>query len=284
MFNLKIENEKKQTITLTNNESEYQITNITGLEPPKANINTTSVAMLNGEIFKSSKIESRNIVISVKVNGNVESNRQKLYSFFKSGSFCKIYFKNANRDVFIDGYCEDISADLFSNKQELQISILCPQPYLNDVEIILNDISKVKSGFTFPFSISEEGKEFASMKSNQVTQIYYKGEMQSGIIIRIVSNGDNIINPTIYNTDTGELLRVDTELNKSDELIINTNKGNKSITLIRNGVSENVINLMTGNSIWLQLENGYNNYSYGADARDDLLNVTIEYNNKYEGV
>ena len=40
MFTLEIENTKGTRLELTNNEDDFQVTNIEGLNPPNANINT----------------------------------------------------------------------------------------------------------------------------------------------------------------------------------------------------------------------------------------------------
>lgn len=47
MFTLKVENAKGAILELTNNEENYQVTNIEGLNPPNANINTANYA--NGD-------------------------------------------------------------------------------------------------------------------------------------------------------------------------------------------------------------------------------------------
>ena len=97
MFSLEVENKQGTKLKLTQNESNYQVTKIEGLTPPKAKIVTTTVANMDGEKFKSSKLEARNLVLTIKLNGDVEANRLALYDFFENGQYCKIYYSNKNK-------------------------------------------------------------------------------------------------------------------------------------------------------------------------------------------
>ena len=151
MFICKVENTRNNILTLTQNEDNFQVLKITGLNPPKAQINTTKMATLDGKKFNSSTLNERNIVITVKLNGDVEKNRIRLYSFFRPKEWCKFYYKNSSRNVFIEAYTENVECDLFTNKEVMQISLLCPEPYFKDVQEIIDDISKILSKFEFPF-------------------------------------------------------------------------------------------------------------------------------------
>ncbi len=69
-----------------------------------------------------------------------------------------------------------------------------------------------------------------------------------------------------------------------DQLIVNTNKGKKSITLIRGGNKYNVLNILDKNSTWFKLKRGANRFSYSAVGDEDALNLIITANKWYEGV
>ena len=282
MFNLKVENAKGQILQLSQNESLYQILNIEGLTPPNASIFTSSIVNVNGEKYKSSKVEMRNIVLTLRVNGEVEKNRIALYQFFKTSKKCTLYYSNGTRDVYIDCYCEGFEGDFFTQSQELQISLICPSPFFKDVDSILYDFSKTVAMFEFPFS--DDNFVVADLQNEKVTTIVNNGEIATGLLITMVGMTDNVLNPAIYNVETGEYFRIETTLNKSDTLIINTNKGEKSVTKIVNGMKINELNNVSGTSTWLQLENGIHNFTYNTDSFDSKLKVTVEFNTLYEGV
>ena len=106
MFTLKVENAKGAILELTNNEEDFQVTNIDGLNPPNANINTASYANGDGSSYNSSKIPNREIVITIYINGNVQKNRLTLYKYFRNKEWCKIYYQDDFRDVYIEGYVQ----------------------------------------------------------------------------------------------------------------------------------------------------------------------------------
>ena len=283
MFTLKIENNKGNLIELTQNESNYQVINIEGLAPPKAQLYTNVVAGMDGEKFKSSKLDMRNLVLTIKINGDAEANRINLYKCFGSGQWCKVYFKNGSRNVFIEGYIETIECPLFTENQQMQVSIVCPSPYFKSVEIIYTDISLVIAGFTFPFTLDDTGVIISQLIPNKITSVINDGEFETGFEIKMRALGDGITTPVIYNADTGEFLSVSVILNKGDILRINTNKGSKSIVKIADGVEMNFINYLEYGSKWLQLEPGVNNFTYDAGG-ERLLEVIFEYHHQYEGV
>ena len=78
MYTFKIENEYGNMLELTHNPN-YTITSIEGLNPAKANINTSVVASFDGSRFNSSRLNERNLVINVVIEKDIEQNRINLY-------------------------------------------------------------------------------------------------------------------------------------------------------------------------------------------------------------
>ena len=62
----------------------FIIKSVTGLGPGKANINTTEIATNDGSLFNSSRMPSRNIVISLAYmwKDSIEDVRQLSYKYF----------------------------------------------------------------------------------------------------------------------------------------------------------------------------------------------------------
>lgn len=284
MFICKVENTRNNILTLTQNEDNFQVLKITGLNPPKAQINTTKMATLDGKKFNSSTLNERNIVITVKLNGDVEKNRIRLYSFFRPKEWCKFYYKNSSRDVFIEAYTENVECDLFTNNETMQISLLCPEPYFKDIQEIIDDISKILSKFEFPFSIDEEGIEFSTLDISKITNIHNISEMDTGVTINIdiYSHIEKLL---IKNTSTGETLTLNYQFQSNDKVIINTNKGHKSIKLIRNAETINIFSAIEKGSAFFRLNIGDNFFSYLADdgENDSFVHIVFRRNTLYGG-
>lgn len=284
MFTLTVENANGNKLTLTQNESVYQVVSVTGLNPPKATLYTNQIAGMDGAKFKSSKLATRNIVITVKPNGDVEANRQNLYRYFQGGKWCKIFYKNANRDVYAEGYVETIDGGLFTNDERLQISIVCPNPYWKSIQEIFDDISKVFAMFEFPFAIEKPGIPFSEFDLYREAEVVNRSEIECGMVITLTAGADGIANPKIYDADTGEFIKLDLTMNQGDTVIINTNQGEKSVKKIVDGIVTNAINSFGLNSTWLKLKIGVNHFTYAADANEAFLNVGFDYHILYEGV
>ena len=70
----------------------------------------------------------------------------------------------------------------------------------------------------------------------------------------------------------------------SDDIVINTAKGEKSITLIREGVSYNILNCLDKNTDWFTLAKGDNIFAFTADSGVTNLQFRVENKVIYEGV
>lgn len=286
MFVCKIENTRNDLLTLTQNESEFQVYKIDGLNPPKAQINTMQIAGLDGGRYNSSVLGMRNVVIFIKLNGDVEANRIRLYSFFRSKEWCKFYYKNGKRDVYIEGYVETVEVDPFTDNEIMEVSIVCPNPYFKAVQEIVDDISKALAAFEFPFAIDiGDPIPFSSIDTSRITNVFNDSESDTGVIIEIeVVNSCNRIQ--IRNVSTGDNFIINYPFVADDKIIINTNKGEKSVRLIRNATTSNLFVSMLRGSVFFQLTVGDNYFSYLVDngTNDEAIQVRFKHYNLYGGV
>ena len=65
IFTLIIKNYKGESYELTHNYERYYVKSITGLTPPSAVINTSVSGSYDGSFYNSSRLEQRNIVITL---------------------------------------------------------------------------------------------------------------------------------------------------------------------------------------------------------------------------
>ena len=287
MYNARIENYNGEVLLLTNDEASYQIIGIQGLNPPKAQINTTSIVGLDGSMFNSSKLDTRNIVITIRLNGDVEGNRIKLYDYFVVKEKCVFYYTNGRRNVKIEGYVDNVECDLFTDNEIAQISIICPDPYFKSVSEIVADISNTLALFTFPFSINlNEEIAFSLYEESRTANVYNNSDGSTGAVIEALCiNGISSIR--IQNTRTGEFFKLDYNFQADDLIIINTNKGNKSAVLRRGTAELNLFSTIVQGSTFFQLGAGNNQFScITTGGLSDTENVKVKFifKNSYRGV
>lgn len=283
--------------------SGFLIKSITGLGPAKANVNTTEVSTNDGSLFNSARLSQRNIVLDmVFINTiygeSIEDLRQKSYKYFPLKKSVELTIETDNRYVKTTGYVESNEPNIFSSQEGTQISIICPDPYFYSAGEDGNNVTNFYSidpMFEFPFSnesLDEPLLVFGEIQIKTEGVITYHGDSEIGVMIYIHAIGP-ATNINIYNTETREVMRINTEkissltgkgIVASDDIVINTAKGEKSITLIREGVSYNILNCLDKNTDWFTLAKGDNIFAFTADSGVTNLQVRVENKVIYEGV
>ena len=268
MYNLKIENTNGEIFELSHDYKNYYITDVQGLTPPAVNVNTAKAGTIDGTFFNSASMEQRNIVITVVLNGDVEANRQKLYRIFPRKTACTVYFKNKNRDVKIKGYVETCDGDLFTKREQMQISIICPLPYFEDLNTIYAELRKNLAMFEFPFAIEiEQPVSISEITDYPICEIINTGDAECGCVIDIDVHSA-VQGIKIANTSTQQFFYLDTAFVNHDRVKINTNSGQMGVTMERGGSSFNILNTVAENSTWLRLKPGTNHFTFTIDSGD----------------
>ena len=282
MYQLKVKNNNGDILQLTNN-SNYEIIDIDGLNPPKVTINASVNTTTDGSKVNSVRVESRNIVIYIAIRGNAEKNRLVLYDYFPNKKEVTLYYANSSRNVYIKGIVENIDCKLFTNQQIAQISIICADPYFKNINNLTTTFSDVMPMFEFPFSIEETGKEFSVIVHNIRKNIFNQGNFETGINIKLFATG-TVVKPIIYDVLQKTYIKLNFTMQPSDTIIIDTTPRNKSIELVRSGITSNILGNMSMDSTFFTLKAGDNVFSYDCESGSDNLQITFTTPILYSGV
>lgn len=302
-----------KTITVTNylgdsikldlarpEDSGFLVTSITGLGAGKATINTVEIATNDGSLYNSARVSSRNIVISLRYlwKDTIEDVRQLSYKYFPLKRKVKLLIETDNRSAEIEGYVESNEPDIFSKEESADISIICGFPFFYSAEnggIQTTIFSGIEPLFEFPFSnesLTDFLLEMGEIRNRRDNIIIYNGDVETGLTITIHAIG-SASNIAIYNINTRDVLRINTDkmasltgsaVVKSDDIIICTERGNKSATLLRGGKKINILNCIERDVTWFQLAKGENIFAYTAETGSSNLQFKIENKVVYEGV
>ena len=154
-----------------------QIRNIDGLDPVKAAINTSPFGSVDGASYVGSSVLSRNIVLTLHPNPDwndwtYENLRRLIYSYFMPKRNTKLDFYSDDMiPVTISGIVEDVQVNMFSQDPELQVSIICPDPYFTALNpTVITGQAVRPGGVTVP--------------------IEYNGTMESGIFVKVTQTID----------------------------------------------------------------------------------------------
>lgn len=281
-------------------KSGMYIKKIDGLGPPSANINAKELATSDGGVFNSARANTRNIVLELgfMFNPSVEDMRQLTYKYFPIKQKLRFRIDTDNRIAEIYGYVESNEPNIFSNVETTQISIICPDPYFYSAGrdgTNATVFSGVEPAFEFPFSnesLTAKLIEIGTIEYSTEKNIYYNGDSEVGVVITIHAIG-NAGDITIYNTGTRETMKISAEkiktitgngIKNGDDIIVSTVKGDKYITLLRDGEYTNILNALDKDSDWFQLAKGDNIFAYSATSGSVNLRFKVENRIIYEGV
>lgn len=277
-FTLILENEYDEKLNFSSTANRYMTSKIEGLNPPAGTISTSTYAGMNGSYLNNAFIEKRNVVISFEMRGiNIEKRRHALYKVVKTSRYIKVYYRTPNIDVYTTGYVETCEVNNFGQFTSGQISIICPDIYWYDTRIQTAECSPIKGVFHFPFPDSDEPFPIGVYNTHNRLTIQNDGD-ETGFTIVLSGTASN---PILTNVETGEYLQISGDISDGDTVTITTKTGSKTVTLERNGVTENIINRLVSGSTWLSLREGENKFDFSGGTG---LKVRLIHRNAYLGV
>lgn len=286
--------------------SGFIIIKIDGIGPGKATVTKNDSKVYDGGTITSARLPSRNIKMEIEflwVN-SIEDVRHKSYKYFPLKKPITLIFETDTRTVEIEGVVESNEPDIFSSEESTNISIICPDPYFYASGE--NARSKIEfSGIDAMFEIpSDTGYSNESLTEalTEISKLYIQsergiinyGEVDIGVIISIkplaiVKGILTISNITLGQNMSFDLNKIKTitenDFHLGDELVINTLRGKKSVTLVREGKNYNALSCIDTRTDWIYLTSGENTFTYYLDG-DGIEDLQFSVTNSilYEGV
>lgn len=283
---------------------DIDITAVTGLESSELDISTSDNALVDGASVDGKKIKPRPIHIeaSFRSNKNNPENRAKVIKFFNPKYTGKALITNMgvsrNIEYELEGWTF-ASVRNMDNKLKILVDLLCPDPYMLNVDNYGKNMANISALFAFPWRMLStrmtSGKldypdKARGMLLGGMTMGYrtlYRevvlandGDVPTGVQIQFVATRGPVTNPKITNTGTGQYMRVNVAMQQGDILLIDTNDRHQVITL--NGV--NYYQHIDRKSEPFKLVVGDNYLEYDADENYTNLDVNLFYTPKYLGV
>lgn len=255
-------------------------------------INETDSPYTDGTTVDGVKALPRGIELTFILRGNVEQSRQYIKSYIKSKQFVTLREVDGDKDITIKGVATINPYTRNERACKLSVSIYCNQPYWEDLNYIIEEISGYIDLLNFPAEgqyFTQEGRPFGALSTDLIKTFRNEGDVSVGMLLSMVAL-DTVVNPRIScssGEQNGWYMQVNLALAADDELVINTVKGNKYITI--NGLEtyngEPIVDkLEFGGLDWLQLETGDNTFSVTTENATTNSNVyfNIIYKARYE--
>lgn len=261
------------TLPLEDASTGYLIQDITGLDPVKATIVSSSFATQDGAYYQSSRRDTRNIVVTLGLEpdyatDSVSTLRSRLYGFFMPKSEVTLVFSSDDMDdVVINGRVESFVSPLFVKSPIATISLICFDP-----------------DFVDPNPVDLSGLSVSDLSINAIN---YLATVEAGFVFKLTINRTGVTNFSVINTPPDGIQRnmdfsVATAFTSGDVLTVSTIPGSKSVVLTRAGRDSSLLYALSPQSDWIQLFPGLNNFRVSAQGAG--MPYTIEYFNRYGGL
>ena len=270
-----------KTINLFENDI-FDLVNVDGLTVSNTSIATTTTPQIDGDMLQNIQANPRPITLDFQIKSGLDVERAKrqildVIKIKKRGTLTLTQGTgNEQRIIAISGVVQTISMPRFTNAVIMQISIYCNDSFWQDVYDAVVEISRVIGSHHFAVYFPVGSPIPLGTIDRQMQQTYINdGDTDTGAIITIIATG-TVTNPKIYNQN-GEFIGIDDTLHGGDKVVINTNKGEKTIT--KNGVS--IFNKIMSGSVFLRMETGTNVFSIDADAGDEFMYFYVSFKRRF---
>lgn len=282
MFKLEYITAKGDILPLTGNVN-FKLSNVDGLTKASVDISSSTVATMDGDIINNARTTPRSIVLDLSIEGaDVETKKRYILRYIKPKQTATLRLTHDDRITQIEGIVEEIDMPRYTNSVIMQITIYCSQPYWEDIDYVIQEISELINLHYFTtyaddmLYFPEEGIPIGEFDRNRTKVLQNDGDVSVGMEIHVTALG-TVSNPVIYNAN-GEYIGANITMSVNDEMIISTIKGKKSITL--NG--ENILSKLMEKSTWLQLEIGENEFTIDSDdGTEGNMYFTLVFKQRY---
>jgi hypothetical protein len=247
-----------------------QIRGITGLDPVKATVNTAPFGTVDGVAYTGSDVAFRNIVLTLHPNPDwdtwsFEALRRVLYSYFMPKLLTRLVFYSDDiPPVEIYGYVEDYNVNQFSSDLEIQVSIICPDPYFTALNATI----------------------LTGVSNQAEAQVQYNGTIETGFNVELTRIADPPPNNiTISVRDTSTPFVVQASVDSTKYFVMNSTSGQKYVrnVALANGIITNLLPNVAQGSVWPTLQPGKNNFAILTDSPGNQ-DYQLTYFERYGGL
>lgn len=245
----------------------FELIHADGLTGVASDIAASTTPSMDGDKINNIRTQPRGVVLDLKIkhSADVEEAKRYILRTIKPKQTGHLILNQGGREIEIAGVVEAISMPRFEAGVVMQVTLYCSEPYWQDVENVLLEISRVIDMHYFPLDVGGlafpvEGVVMGEYDLNMTRTYTNDGDAECGMVITIIAL-NKVINPAIYKAD-GSYIGVNDTLEAGDEVIINTNRGEKGIT--KNGV--NILSKIRQGSTFFQLETGDNELTADSDG------------------
>ncbi len=279
--------------SLNLSELPYTVNYTSGFDCLDVKIVTSQGFDQDGETFMNSYVESRPMEIAGQIKAHTTQQMQRLHdnimNLFVPNKELTInqYYGGSNRLITarVEKTPEFKKTDV-SILENYNVRLYATEPYWRDPIDTLIQIANLKGGLHFPLRIpKDKGVTFGVKSPTLIVNAYNDSSIKVGMRIDFIANG-TVVNPQLFNVRTREYIKFLCTMEPGEKITVQTGD-DKTVTRNMQGLKSDYIgkiDLAGGGHTFLELSPGDNLLRYGAESGEDMLEVKINYRNKYVGV
>lgn len=269
----------------------FHLIHVDGMTSAASSISSNTLGGADGDIVTNVQANARPIVLDLRVRNGVDVEEAKRYilQVIKLKQRGSLEWSQNNKTVTISGIVESIDMPRWTDAATMQISLYCSQPFWEDLNSIIQQISEALDLHYFTDSATDmlyfpyEGIPLGEYDIIRTKHFHNGGDVSVGMEISIVAY-KQVTNPIIYDRD-GRFLGIGygdgakrVVMQAGDNIVIATHKGGKRVTM--NGVS--LLSKIRPQSTWLQLAAGDNSFTINSeDDSLDNMSFSLIYKQRY---
>lgn len=255
----------------------FSVIDITGLTSINNDVAAVVVPQMDGDVINNVQAQPRDVTIYLRLKQSAGIQRAQRYvmQYVKPKLTGTLHMIREDLDIKLEGIVTSIDLPRFTQGCTMAITLYCSMPYWVDVNTVQAELSTIINLHHFPIAFPVEGIPFGAFDSDRTQHLTNTGDVETGMIITLIATGE-VVNPKLTATD-GQFIGITDTLQVNDEIVINTVKGEKSIT--KNGTD--ILNKITEGSHFLQLQTGDNKFTISADEGVNNMYFMLEYRRLY---
>ncbi|MBR3617428.1 MAG: phage tail family protein [Acholeplasmatales bacterium] len=289
-------NKDNQQLDLLNNRDKFVLSSCEALHGIDTEVQEISSPYLDGTQIENVRALPRGISMTFKLIPDIKDSIEFFTNIVKSKQFVTLQETEKGNTITIQGVVKIPPYTRMMSMCEIQLDIYCGQPYWEDLNQVIADISMFIPMLYFPLPdgqyFTPEGRVFGVLDVEATKTFINDGDTSVGMNIKITAV-DSVSYPCIIcssGNQYGWYMWLAMNIEQGDVIEINTVRGNKYIKVngstTYNGVP--VLSLLHFNGEdWLQLETGENIFQVGSYYNEAVhpsrdLFFTITYKRRYE--
>lgn len=303
MFKLEYISARGDILPLTDNPL-FSLTHFDGQTTASTTIANAVIAGADGDTVNNIQAGPRTIILDLRIKDgvNVEEAKRAILKVVKLKQKGVLLWTQNERTVNITGIVETVDMPRWTNATVMQITLHCEQPFWEDIDDVIQQISEAINLHYFTDSPADmlyfpaEGIPLGEYDTIRTKSFHNDGDVAVGLEISILAH-DTVTNPIIYDQNgnyfgLGYYIESDSGtagigtawesvrfvMQAGDNVLITTHKGRKSVKY--NGAV--VFGKIKPGSTWLALEAGDNTFSINSDDESiSNMSFTLIYKQRY---